>query len=150
MMSVNETLLIIAAILVLVDFFVPTDVPTHLAYVLVSVVIGRQIDAHVLYMVLLGMASWFGLVAFHYTVWRNVVATFANRVVAPDRYKSGIDAMVGRIGKIQGEAEPRMILVDGDLWECTCVSRASEGAMGKVTEVRDGVLVVQPLNQEEK
>lgn len=54
-MTINEILIVSAIILMVVDIFFTSDFPTHLAYVIVTVVIAKGIDAPVLYQILFGV-----------------------------------------------------------------------------------------------
>ena len=51
-LSLNQTIILVAAILVAIDFFIPTDVPTHVAYILICVLVAINIDAHILIKIL--------------------------------------------------------------------------------------------------
>jgi membrane protein implicated in regulation of membrane protease activity len=142
-MTLSEALIVIACILILVDFFVPTDVPTHGAYILFTVAFGRQFETPLLYQILIGLGFWFVVVTFHYIVWRKFVQAIANRYIAPEQHQSGVDGMLGRTGKIQIHEQSCMVMIDGDLWECTSSSPLKHGEEVCVIRIRDGVLVVQ-------
>ena len=149
-MTLSEAMIVIACILILVDFFVPTDVPTHGAYILFTIAFGRQFETPLLYQILIGLGFWFVLVTLHYIVWRRVVQAIANSCIAPEKYQSGVDGMLGRTGKIQVYEQSCMVLIDGDLWECTSSSPVEDGEEVCVIRIRDGVLAVQKKQAKEK
>jgi len=141
-LSLNQTILLVAAILVVVDFFVPTDLPTHIAYVLLCVLVGINIHAHVLIKILCALLAWFALIAFHYCFWRATVQKVVNKWIAPDRFRSGADGLVGSQGSMR-EVEGRMMVrVNGDLWPCRGGERIAAGTTVTVVGVTDGVLEV--------
>ena len=65
-LSFNQTILSVAVLLVAMDFFLPTDVPTHIAYILVCALVAITIHAHILIKILSRLLAWFGFVVFHY------------------------------------------------------------------------------------
>jgi len=95
-MTINEILIVSAIILMVVDIFFTSDFPTHLAYVIVTVVIAKGIDAPVLYQILFGVLIWFALVIFHYTVWRKIIEQVNDRLIAPSKHKGGLDGFIGK------------------------------------------------------
>lgn len=72
-MTVNEFLIVVSIILIVVDIFFASDFPTHLAYIIVTFTIAKEIDMPILYQILFGLLIWFALVIFHYTLWRKVI-----------------------------------------------------------------------------
>ncbi len=72
-MTINEILIVSAIILILVDIFFASDLPTHLAYIIVTFTLAKEIDMPILYQILFGILIWIALVVFHYTIWRKVI-----------------------------------------------------------------------------
>lgn len=142
-LSLNETLLIVALILVVVDFFLATDIPTHIAYVLVAFVVTMQIPAHLLYQILGGLVTWFVLVTFHYLVWRNVLKTVSNRFVAPDRHKLAAERAVGADGEIKDVEGKKMVSIEGDLWPIDGGDDLEPGTKVKVVAQESGAVRVE-------
>ena len=145
-LSLNQTLLVAAVILVVIDIFFATDIPTHIAYVLASVVLARMVEAPILVRILAGILAWFALVAFHYWVWRKLVGKFTNRFVAPEKYKSGLDRLIGATGTAKAIEQTRMVEIEGDLWPYEGAEGVASGTKVKVIAVHENKLVVEPLN----
>ena len=141
-LSLNETLVIVAILLIIADFFLSSDVLTHVAYVLFCVVFARLLPVHILYQVLFGVIAWFGLVAFHYTIWKSLLHRFANRVIAPDKIKTGAEGLVGQSGKIKDIEGTMMAEINGDLWNFRCDTRVEPGDTVHVASIDKGVLIV--------
>ena len=144
-LPLDETLLVVALILVVVDFFLTTDIPTHVAYVLVATVVARHIPAHVLYQVLGGLGAWFALVTFHYLVWRNILQAFSNRFVAPDRHHLAAERVVGAHGEIKIVEGKTMVSIEGDLWPVEDSPAIETGTMVRIVSQKDGAVRVERL-----
>ena len=142
-MSLNITLLLLALILMLVDFFFQTDIPTHVAYVILAFLVARNVDLHIMYRVIIGVSAWGVIVAFHYLVWRSVVQTVTNTLIAPDRYTSGADGLVGRAGTVEEIDGKKVLRVRGDFWACSNIDDFSDGDKVEVTAVADGILTAK-------
>ncbi len=141
-MPSNETLLLIALILMGADLLIASDLLTLVAYAVFSFVVAREVPAGFLYQVLSFMAAYAVMVAVHYLVWRKVVQAFVDRFIAPQRYTSGIEAMIGKRGLIVEIEGVRFLKVDGDLWSFLEDVSLSTGETAQVTGVREGRLVL--------
>ncbi|MCK6474826.1 MAG: hypothetical protein L6R28_24160 [Planctomycetes bacterium] len=147
-LTANQTLLGIAALLVAIDFFIATDLPTHVAYVLLSILVALNVDVHPLYRSLAGCGAWFALVVFHYLVWRQVLRRFADRVVTPDRFKDAPQRVVGAVGELKVIEERRMVAIDGDLWPLDPAQAGEAFAAGhavRVVKVNGGAVQVEAV-----
>lgn len=113
-LGMTETLLVFAFILLVADIFFVTELPTHIAWVLVSYAVVRLFDFPPLVALALGLVLWFGLLGFHYWVWRGVLERIANKM-APDRWASGERALVGKFGTMRWIEGKPMVLVEGEL-----------------------------------
>lgn len=147
-LTANQTLLGIAALLIVIDFFVASDALTHVAYVLLSILVALHVDVHPLYRSLAGCGAWFALVAFHYLVWRKALRRFADRVVAPDHFKDAPQRVVGAVGELKVIEERRMVAIDGDLWPLDPAQAGEAFAAGhavRVVKVNDGAVQVEAV-----
>lgn len=146
-LSLNQTVILIAIILVLLDIFVPSEIPTHIAYVLVSGLVALNVDAHALVRIIIALLAWFSLVSFHYFIWRSFVQRLVNQVIAPDRFKGGAEGIVGAVGVIRVIEGKVMVSVSGDLWPCSRFENSVDGESVKVVSEKDGVLEVKNLER---
>jgi membrane protein implicated in regulation of membrane protease activity len=142
-LSLTPTILLIAAILIVVDFFIPSDIPTHISYVLICLLVLINVQAHFLIKIIFSLLTWFSLVAFHYYVWRAIVQKFVNNIIAPDRYRSSIDGIVGSHGKIREIDGNKMVAVKGDLWPCREAHTLEDGDSIIVISQNDGELEIK-------
>lgn len=148
-LSFEHTLLVLALLLMLTDVFFQSDVPTHIAYVLVAFVVAISFDVHFLWQAVIGVLAWFALVGFHYLLWRKVLTRLSDRF-APDRYRSGPSALVGQEGRVKDIDGRKMVSLHGDLWRFTCAEDPPDGARVRVTGERDGELVVEVVATDER
>ena len=142
-LSFNQTILLVAAILIAVDFFIPTDVPTHIAYILLCVLVAINIHAHILIKILCAVLAWFVLVTFYYCLWRATVQKFVNKIIAPDRFRPGAEGTVGNDGEIREVDGNKMVRVKGDLWPCHGAENLSDGTQVTVVSAKDGILDIK-------
>ena len=142
-LTFTQTLLVVSAILVILDLFILSDVPTQVAYVLLSWAICVQFDQPVLVQVLIGVVAWIGLVLFHYMVWRGLLERVAKKV-APARYTSGPDRLKGKRGLIKFIEGQSLISVEGELHKFESGVPVRGGETVTVIAQRDGYLIVEP------
>jgi membrane protein implicated in regulation of membrane protease activity len=126
-LSLNQTILLIAAILFVIDFFINSDVPTHISYILLCFLVALNVHAHILVKALCGLLAWFLLVFFHYWVWKEFLQKFTDNFVAPDKIKSGPESLIGVRGEVKIIEEIRMVLVKGDLWPIAEPEKFADG-----------------------
>lgn len=140
-LGLDQTLIGLALLLAVVDFFVVSDLPTHVAYLLLAGVVARNAPVEPLYAALAGVLAWFVLVAFHYLVWRRVLERFANRYVAPTVFQGGLEGLVGERGRIEEIGGRRMARVKGDLWAYR--GDAGPGDTVEVVAAGEGIVEVK-------
>lgn len=142
-LSLNQTVFLLAAILIVVDFFIPNDVSTHIAYVILCGLLAINIDAHILVKILCALLAWFALIAFHYFFWKTIIQKIVNTIVAPDRFRPGADGLIGSKGIIKIVDGNVMVKVKGDLWPCIDADSIADGTPVEVTSQKNGELKVK-------
>ena len=114
-MTINEILIVSAIILILVDIFFTSDFPTHLAYIILTFTIAKEIDMPILYQILFGVLIWFMLVIFHYTIWRKVIEKINDKFIAPRKHIGGLEGFIGQEGIIKEVEGERFIFINDEL-----------------------------------
>lgn len=147
-LSLRHMLILLAAILFLVDIFINSDIPTHVAYIILSYVIASLFPVHVLYQILFGIIAWFCLVFFHYAIWKTTIQKFVHTVVAPDRYKAGGEALIGKTGIIRDIDGKSLVQVDGDLRPFDCERQVETEEEVTIESVRGSRLFVRPKRKD--
>ena len=145
-LTFTQTLLVVSAIMLIIDLFFMSDVPTQIAYVLLSYVVATQFEVPLLVMVLIGVITWIALVIFHYMIWRGVLEGISAKI-APANYQSGPQRLVGRRGVVREIEGRRLVYIEGELWVFESPSPVDVGMSVVVLAQRDGFLIVeQPTN----
>lgn len=114
-MTINEILIVSGLILVLLDIFIASDVPTLVAYLLFTFSFSRQIDMPILYQILFGILILVALVIFHYLIWRKVIESINDRFITPTKHIGGLDGFVGQEGVIKEVEGSNYIYINGEL-----------------------------------
>jgi len=146
-LSLDQTLLLVAVIFVLVDFFFAPDTFTHVSYVLVAFVVARQFDIHVLYRIIIGICTWAVIVTLHYLFWRSFLENIVNRHIAPDRYREGARGLVGTEAEVVEIEGKKLLRVKGDLWKCNNINDYNSGDTVRVVSENDGLLTAEPIER---
>lgn len=142
-MDFNRIIILIAVILVIVDFFIPSDLPTFIAYALLAFLFSWNVDVPFLYKVIICLISWFVLVAFHFTIWKNVVQTIVNQFIAPTKHQDGPGRLIGATGKLRFIEDQWFVQIEGDIWPCEPVSEMVEGKPVRVIDFQNGTIKIK-------
>jgi membrane protein implicated in regulation of membrane protease activity len=114
-MTINEILIVSAIILILIDILFNSDIPTHIAYFILTFTFAKEIDTTILYQILFGILIWVALVAFHYLVWRKVIEKINDKFFAPSIHKGGIEGFIGQGGIIKEIEGEKFIFINDEL-----------------------------------
>lgn len=136
-MSFNEILIISALILILIDIFFASDIPTHIAYLILTFTIAKEIELALLYQILFGILIWFGLVIFHYTVWRKVLEKINDRFISPSHHKGGLDALIGKTGIIKEIDGKKFVSINEELYSFKPEIDSEEFTNGQIVEIKN-------------
>jgi membrane protein implicated in regulation of membrane protease activity len=115
----NQTLILIAIILMLVDIFVPTDITTFIAYIIFSYLVAHNIHVPLLYQIIFGILAWWAMVALHYYVFRKYIRMLTDRFIAPTKIKSGIGMHYGKTGQVKVIEDTLMFQVEDEVYPFT-------------------------------
>src|SRR5688572_24182289 len=112
-MSLNEILVLLAIILILIDIFFVSDLPTHIAYIPLTFTITKEFKLPILYQVVIGLLVWGILVTFHYFIWRKILEKISDRIIAPKKHEESIEGFIGQEGLIK-ELEGKLYITVND------------------------------------
>lgn len=115
----DQTLILIAIILMLVDIFLPTDITTFIAYIIFSYLIAHNIHVPFLYQVIIGIVAWWVMVALHYYVFRKYIRMLTDKFIAPTKIQSGIAIHFGKTGQVKMIENNLMIQVEDEIYPFT-------------------------------
>lgn len=136
----NQTLVLIAVILMLVDIFIPTDITTFIAYIIFSYLIAHNIDVPILYQVIIGIISWWTMVGLHYYVFKKYIQILTDKFIAPTKIKSGIEMHYGKTGQVKMIDSTLMFQIEDELYPFT-------EADGKQCGQGDSATIIHYSNQ---
>ncbi len=112
----NQTLLLLAIILMLVDIFIPTEVTTFIAYIIFSYLIAHNIDVPILSQIIVGLVSWWAMVALHYYIFRKYIRMLTDKFIAPTKIKSGVESHFGKVGEVKLIENKLMFQIEDELY----------------------------------
>ncbi len=116
MLISDQTFILIAVILILIDIFLPTDITTFIAYIILSYLIAHNIDLPILYQIIIGILIWWTMVALHYTVFRKFIRRFTDKFIAPTKINSGIAAHFGKTAQIKMIDSKLLVQVEDEVY----------------------------------
>lgn len=141
-MTINEILIVSAIILILVDIFFASDLPTHLAYIIVTFTIAKEIDMPILYQILFGILIWVSLVVFHYTIWRKVIENINDKLIAPRKHKGGLDGFIDKEGIIKEVEGEKYIFINDEIHQFETDKEITVGNKYKVLNIKSNKLII--------
>jgi membrane protein implicated in regulation of membrane protease activity len=141
-MSSTEMLLVLALILILIDIFFVSDVPTHIAHVLITVAIVKNFNDHFLYQVLYGLLILFSLVIFHYFIWRKILEKINDRYISPRKHIDGYQGLIGKTGIIQDFDGKLAIVVGEEIFQFHSDSPVNVGEIHTIKSTNSSTVVI--------
>ncbi|MDP7254961.1 MAG: hypothetical protein QGF00_35525 [Planctomycetota bacterium] len=141
-MTINEILIVSAIILILVDIFFASDLPTHLAYIIVTFTLAKEIDMPILYQILFGILIWIALVVFHYTIWRKVIEKINDKLIAPSKHKGGLDGFIGKEGIIKEVEGEKYIFINDEIHQFETDKEVTIGNKYLVLNIKSNKLII--------
>lgn len=142
-MSLNEWLVTFAFLLIMLDFFVASDVLTLKAHAIFAYVLVDNFDVHYLYKIMIGIMFWFMVMALHFLVWKRVISYVLDNFIARDVYVVGADGMSGEQGRVRVVDGEKMAMVRDDLYNFKEMNDLADGDCFIVAEVVDGMIDVR-------
>ena len=141
-MSENESIIIFAVILMVVDIFLNFNIPTFISYILFTYVFYTVIELNFMYKILLTIIFFFAFIVFHYIVWSNTIHIFIDKFISKDKYIVGIDGLKGEKGRVKIIQNTKMAYIKGDLYEFSTDNQLRDGDYFKVKEIKDGKIII--------
>lgn len=141
-MTINEVLVVTAIILILIDIFFASDFPTHLAYIIVTFTIAKEINMPVLYQILFGILIWVAIVIFHYTVWRKIIEKINDKLIAPSKHKGGLDGFIGMEGVVKEVEGEKYLFINDEIHQFESDKEIKVGNKYKVLNIKSNKLTI--------
>ena len=142
-MSIGMSLVFIGIILILVDIFFLTDLPTVLAIVLFSFAFYNTLNYEPLINITLTLIFFFILFIIYVSVWKKLKLYIIDKWLAKDVYKAGVYNLPGHQGTIKLIEDKKVAIIDGDVYALYEDYNIPEGEKFTVKEVIDGKIVIE-------
>jgi membrane protein implicated in regulation of membrane protease activity len=141
-MTINEILIVVALIFIVADIFVASDIPTHIAYVLLTFTITKELNLNILYQLLFGILIWFALVIFHYTIWRKVIEKINDRFIAPNKHIAGLEGFIGQEGIIKEIEGKKFFFINDEIHQFETDKKIVVGNTYRVIKIKSNKLII--------
>ena len=141
-MSSTEILIVLALILILVDIFFVSDIPTLVAHILITVAIVKNINDYFLYQVLYGLIILFSLVIFHYFIWRKILEKINDRFISPRKHIDGYQGLIGKTGIIQDFDGKLVIVIGEEIFQFHSDISVNAGEMHIIKSINSSTVVI--------
>ena len=141
-MTINEILIVSAIILILVDIFFASDIPTHIAYIILTFTFAKEIDMPILYQILFGILIWVSLVAFHYLVWRKVIEKINDKFIAPSKHIGGLEGFIGQEGIIKEIEGEKFFFINDEVHQFETDKKITIGNKYIVLNIKSNKLII--------
>lgn len=142
-MSLDKLLILIGIILILIDIFFASDLPTFVALLIFCYVSYRNLPFEILYKIILTILFFFVLLIIYIAVWRKIKTIVIDKWFAKDKYKAGVSGFPGKTGVIKVVDGMKYAQLDGDLYALFEDYPLAEGDSFVVKEMKDGKIVIQ-------
>ena len=142
-MSLNTFLILIGVILILVDIFFASDLPTFIALLLFTYVFFRILPFHLLYRIILTILFFAILLIVYIAAWRKVVSIVVDKWFAKDKYRAGASGFPGKTGIIKVVDDKKYAQIDGNLYALFEDYPLNNGDGFLVKELKDGKIIIE-------
>ena len=141
-MTTNEILIVSAIILIIIDIFFNSDIPTHIAYIILTYTFAKEIDMPILYQILFAILIWVSLVVFHYLVWRKVVEKINDKFIAPSLHIGGIEGFVGQEGIIKESEGKKFLLINDEIHQFETDKEVKTGNKYIILKIKSNKFII--------
>ncbi len=141
-MSIGMSIVFIGIILILLDIFFLTDLPTVIAIILFSLAFYINLNYEPLINITLTIIFFFFVFFIYISFWKKLKLYIIDKWLAKDVYKAGVYNLPGRQGTIKLIEDKKVAIIDGDVYNLSEDYNISEGEKFTVKEVKDGKIVI--------
>ena len=142
MVELDKWLLLGALLLILIDLFFSSDLPTFIAFVLVTIWFYRRLPAwHILLRLSICVVVFFVLVFIYYFIWNKFKKHIIDKWFAKDLIRTGVDALVGETGTVRIIDGVQAAKIHGDLYSFVKPVSYADGTSFTVKAVENGMIV---------
>jgi membrane protein implicated in regulation of membrane protease activity len=141
--SLCELLMVSAVMLVILDFFVQSDLLSFIAYIILSLVIVLIADLPLMYGIVLGVVVLCSVGFLHYYFFKKIISMICNKVIAPSVIEDEpLTRYIGQTGLVVSVEGRMMLRLEGDLVDFKNHDECKEGDFVVVVSSESGVFEV--------
>lgn len=141
--SLYELLMVSAVILVIVDFFVQSDLLTFIGYIILSLVVVLMADLPLMYGIVLGVVVLCSVGLLHYCFFKKIISMMCNKVIAPSVIEDEpLTRCIGQTALVVSVEGRMMLRLEGDLVDFKNHDECQEGDFVVVVSSENGVFEV--------
>lgn len=140
-MSLNIDLLLIGIILILVDIFFASDLPTFTAILLFSIVFFNNMPFSILLNTIFTILFFFALLIIYITLWKKLENIVVNKYFAKDKYKAGVYGLKGQKATVKVVDGQSFASINGDLYPFYSNYQLKENDIFIIKDVKDGKII---------
>lgn len=141
-MTLNQYILVFSLILIIIDLFFRSDIPTYISYILLTSVFYRIIEMNFMVRLLFSIIFFFLLIVFHYLIWKNIVELVIDKFLSKDKLEIGIERLIGIKGTVKNISKNKMAYIRGDLYQFDSEVSLKENDEFIVAEIKDGKIII--------
>ena len=141
-MSIGMTAVIIGIILILLDIFFFTDLPTVFAILLFSFAFYNTLNYEPLINITLTLVFFLVFFIVYVSFWKKAKVYIVDKWFAKDVYKAGVYNLPGHEGIVKIIDGKKVAIIDGDVYAFYEDYNISESEKFIVKEVKDGKILI--------
>ncbi len=141
-MSIGMTTVIIGIILILLDIFFLTDLPTVIAIFLFSFAFYNSLNFDPLMKLTFAIVFFLFFFILYVSFWKKIKEYVIDKWFAKDVYKAGVFNLPGREGTVKIIEGRKVAIIDGDVYAFYEDYNISESDKFTVKEIKDGKIVI--------
>lgn len=141
-MSVEMCIVIIGIILILLDIFFITDLPTVIAILLFSYAFYLKLNFEPLINITITLVFFLLFFILYTSFWRKLKEFIVDKWFAKDVYKAGVDNLPGHEGTVKVIDGTKVAIIDGDVYAFFQDYNLPEATKFTVKEVKDGKIII--------
>ena len=146
-MSLEVYAILFGIILILIDIFFASDLPTFAAILLFCFAFYRILPvSSLLVKIILTILFFFVLLIVYITLWKKAEAVIVDKWFAKDKYLVGAYGFPGKKGTVKIVDGEKYACIDGDLYAFYEDYGLADQAEFTVKEVRDSKIVIEGGN----
>ena len=146
-MSLEVYAILFGIILILIDIFFASDLPTFAAILLFCFAFFRILPvSSLLIRIILTILFFFVLLIVYITLWKKAEAVIVDKWFAKDKYLAGAEGFPGKQGTVKTVDGEKYACIDGDLYAFYEDYGLADQTEFTVKEVRDSKIVIEGGN----